>query len=101
MEKIKDFQELNLNDKSIDLLSKAITQYAFRSGPIEDMHANNQLSQDDMMQLNKYMVNKIAGLLLMISKNEWSKIDMIMGFYANLASDWDSAEPDIKDFSIF
>ncbi len=42
MDKIKDFQELTLNEKSIDLLSKAITEYAFRSGPIEDMHANNQ-----------------------------------------------------------
>jgi len=101
MDKIKAFQELTLNEKSIDLLSKAITEYAFRSGPIEDMHANNQLSQDDMMQLNKYMVNKIAGLLSMISQNEWSKIDKTMGFYARLASDWDQAEPDTKDFNIW
>lgn len=100
MRKIKDFQELNLNKSTISLLSKAITEYAFRSGPIEDMHANNQLSQDDMMKLNKYMVNKMAGLLLMASKNEWLKIGKVMGFYATLASGWDIAEPDTKDFDI-
>ncbi len=100
MDKIKDFQELTLDEKSIDLLSKALTEYAFRSGPIEDMHANNQLSQDDMMQLNKYMVNKMAGLLSMIAQKEWLKIDKVMGFYARLASEWDTAEPDTKDFYI-
>ena len=50
------------------------------------------------MALNKYMVNKIAGLLLMLSKGEWNKINKTLGFYLSLASGWDKAEPDISDF---
>lgn len=57
-------KELNDNSKqrilqnfNIDLFAKVITHYAFRNGPVEDMHANNQLSQDDMKTLNKFMVN--------------------------------------------
>ena len=37
-----------------------MTHYAFRNGPVEDMHANGQLSQQDMKTLNKYMVNRIC-----------------------------------------
>ena len=33
-----------LDFETIDTLSKAITQFAFRSGPVEDMEARNKLS---------------------------------------------------------
>lgn len=97
---LESIQRIFLNEQCIDTFSKAITEYAFRSGPIEDMHANNQLSQEDMMTLNKYMVNKIAGLLLMLSKSEWNKINKALGFYFSLASGWDKAEPDTSDFML-
>lgn len=98
---LESIQRIFLNEQCIDMFSKAITEYAFRSGPIEDMHANNQLSQEDMMALNKYMVNKIAGLLLMLSKSEWDKINKTLGFYLSLASGWDKAEPDTSDFMCY
>ena len=31
-----------LDFETIDMLSKAITQFAFRSGPVEDMHATQE-----------------------------------------------------------
>ncbi len=34
-----------LDLKTIDMLSKGITQYAFRSGPIEKMHAKYKFTQ--------------------------------------------------------
>lgn len=86
------------NKRIIDKVAKGITYYAFRSGPIEDMHANRQLSQDDMMQLNKYTVNKIAGLLLMLKKEEWARVDRILTFCAKYALEWDPAEPDTETF---
>ena len=33
-----------LDSETIDMLSKGITQYAFRSGPVEEMHARNKTS---------------------------------------------------------
>jgi hypothetical protein len=29
--------------------------FAFRNGPVEDIHANNRLSESDMKTLNKYI----------------------------------------------
>ena len=55
-----------LDFETIDMLSKGITQYAFRNGPIEEMHASNKLTQKDMKTLNKYMTNRITELLIVI-----------------------------------
>ena len=56
-----DSRERLLRRENIDAISKAITHFIFRNGPVEDMHTNNQLSEKDMKTLNKYMVNRIAG----------------------------------------
>ncbi len=87
-----------LNEETIDSISKAVTQYAFRSGPVEEMHARNKLTQKDMKALNKYMVNRIAGLLTAISKGDIANVLKVLTFYASLSSDWDSCKPDIKEF---
>jgi len=80
------------------MLSKAVTQFAFRSGPVEDMHARNKLTQKDMKALNKYMINRIAGLLTTISKGDIANVLKLLTFYASLSSDWDSCKPDTKEF---
>lgn len=87
-----------LNEETIDSISKAITQYAFRSGPIEEMHSNNQLSQKDMKKLNEYMTNRIAGLLTVLSNGDYDNVVKVLSFYATLSSDWDKVEPDIEEF---
>jgi hypothetical protein len=87
-----------LDFETIDMLSKAITQFAFRSGPVEDMHARNKLTQNDMKALNKYMVNRIAGLLTTISKGDIANILKVLTFYVSLSSHWDSCKPDTKEF---
>ena len=56
--------------ETIDMLSKAITQFAFRSRPIEEMPSRGKLTQKDMKTLNKYIINRIAGLLTAISKGD-------------------------------
>jgi len=90
--------KFTLNEETIDTISKAITQYAFRSGPIEEMHSNNQLSQKDMKKLNEYMTNRIAGLLTVLSNGDFDNVVKVLSFYATLSSDWDKVEPDIEEF---
>ena len=80
------------------MLSKGITQYAFRSGLIEEMQAKNKLTQKDMETLNKDMVNRIAGLLTVISNGDIDKALKVLTFYASLSSDWDKVKPDIEEF---
>ena len=87
-----------LDFETIDMLSKAITQFTFRSGPIEEMHSMGKLTQKDMKTLNKYMVNRIAGLLTTISKGDIANILKVLTFYVSLSSDWDSCKPDTKEF---
>ena len=41
-----------LDFETIDMLSKGITQYAFRSEPVEKMHSKGKLTQKDMKTLN-------------------------------------------------
>lgn len=56
--------------ENIDWISKTLIHYLFRNGPVEDMQTNKQLSQNDMKTLNKYMVNKLAGLLKLIGDGD-------------------------------
>ena len=80
------------------MLSKGITQYAFRSGPVEEMHAENKLTQNDMEILNKFMTNRIAGLLQTIFNGDVAKALKVLTFYASLSSAWDSIKPDTEEF---
>ena len=87
-----------LNFETIDMLSKGITQYAFSSGPVEEMHASNKLTQNDMKTLNKFMINRIAGLLQTIFNGDVANALKVLAFYASLSFDWNKANPDIEEF---
>lgn len=85
------------NNFDIDKFSKIITHYAFRNGPVEDMHSEGKLSENDMMVLNKYMVNRTAGILQLIKDKQWFKLVGLMNLYGIYGADWDKAEPDTKE----
>ena len=70
-----------LNKKNIDTIAIALTHYLFRNGPVEDMHSSGKLSQNDMKTLNKFMVNRIAGLLQTINREEWLKLELLLNYY--------------------
>ena len=74
-------KERLLNKDNIDTISVALTHYLFKNGPVEDMHSEGKLSQEDMKTLNKFMVNRIAGLLQIINKEEWLKIELLLDYY--------------------
>ncbi|MCG7406523.1 hypothetical protein MH117_03770 [Paenibacillus sp. ACRRX] len=96
-EKYKD--TLMVSD-NLTVISKAITHFAFRNGPIEEMHAGpkNQLSQEDMKTLNKFMVNKIAYVFELIIENRWIELDFLIRHTDMMyGQDWDNAEPDAGD----
>ncbi|HML35947.1 MAG TPA: hypothetical protein PKA19_00785 [Bacillota bacterium] len=89
-----------VNQTDVDTLSKAVTHYIFRNGPVEDIHANGQLFEDDMKILNKFMVNRIAGLLEELRKGNWLKVQLALGYYEMYGSNWDAAEPDTKELDL-
>ena len=90
----------NLDFKTINMLSKGITQFVIRSGPVEEMHAENKLTQNDMEILNKFMTNRIAGLLQTIFNGDVANALKVLTFYASLSFDWDSVKPDTEEFCL-
>lgn len=74
-------KERLLDEKNIDIISIALTRYLFRNGPVEDMHRDGKLSQNDMKTLNKFMVNRFAGLLQTVDKGEWIKLELLLNYY--------------------
>lgn len=78
---------IKLDFEIIDMLSKWITQFTFWSGPVEEMHSKNKLTQKDMETLNKYMTNRIAGLLQTVFNGDITKALKVLSFYASLSTD--------------
>ncbi len=90
-------KERLLKEDNIDIISIALTHYLFRNGPIEDMHSDGKLSQEDMKILNKFMVNRIAGLLKTINNGEWLKLELLLNCYSLFGKDWDKPIPDTDE----
>lgn len=90
-------RERLVKEENVDWIAKAITHYIFRNGPVEDMHANNQLSQEDMKTLNKYMVNRLAGLLKLAMDGQWLKIELMLDVLREYGNNWEKAECDVEE----
>lgn len=93
---IKSKEKLIQQLDNVDDLAKAITYFVFRDGPIEDIHTNGLITDEDMKKLNKYMVNQLALLFDLIKTKEWLKLDILLEFYKFFGTDWDKAEPDFS-----
>jgi hypothetical protein len=99
MSPFNDLAKRTLLEKpDVDMLAKAITQYAFRSGVVENMHGAGKLSDADMKELNVFFSNRIAGILVKALAGEWLQLLLLFDFYMTLAIDWDAVEPDVGEF---
>lgn len=84
---------VNILEKySLEDISCALSHYCFRNGPIEDMHVEGKLSQDDMKELNKYCNDKIFTFLTMMKNNEIGKLLGIINHGIECGQKWDNAE---------
>jgi hypothetical protein len=89
-----------LKSENIDSVAKSLTHHIFRNGPVEDMHAAGQLSEADMKTLNKYMVNRITGVLLAVYEKKWLQLELLHEFLKGFGEQWDPAEPDMEDLDL-
>ncbi|MBD8034853.1 hypothetical protein [Solibacillus merdavium] len=105
-------EEFDLEESVFDL-SRKIVHFIFRNGIIEDMHAGkfgydeflkipentppeaiSQLSNIDMMALNKYMMDRVGYILHLIQNAEYTKLHYILDQEKYNGDDWD--RPDIE-----
>lgn len=83
------------NLENLTSISKAITHFAFRNGPVEDMHAEGKLTQNDMMTLNKFMINRIAYIFSLIISQKWAEFELLVEMTNHwYGHNWDDAIPD-------
>ena len=75
-------------------VAKRLAAYAFRNGPVEDMHANGQLSDEDMKTLNKYMVDRLAEYLYLSYQERHRDAALLMYFPGLCCEEWDDANLD-------
>lgn len=85
-------KEYFCNKDNINEISRVITHYIFRLGPIEKMHADGGLSQEDMKILNKFMMNRIGTILKIALDGEWTKLLIMVEYLKKYGSDWDCVE---------
>jgi hypothetical protein len=80
----------------IDTIAKAVTHFAFRNGPIEDMHADNNknLTDQDMKVLNKFVHNRLAYVFELIMQERWAEFAFLVESQKYFGSSWDKSEPD-------
>ncbi len=104
--KNKDTDYNDLNNKAlerimiienIDLISKALTNFAFRSGPVEDIHSNNQLTQANMKTLNKFMVKRLSYVIQLLIESRGIEFYYLIRSNSIFTTGWDVAEEDGGD----
>jgi len=92
-----DIKEITLTNENISKISKAVVHFAFRHGPIEDMHTDTKknITDENMKKLNKYMVNRIAYLFTLVLEDRWMEFNFLVEQSDSMFGDnWDEAIPD-------
>lgn len=81
------------NEKGKHKLCRGIAHYIFRNGPVEDMHADGKLSDDDMKVLNKFMINRLGKLYDLFIKNKLNiEVLYSLCISENYGIQWDDFE---------
>lgn len=95
-DKIENVFEIN---DSIHRISNMITHFAFRNGPIEKLHGNGLINDEEMYELNKYMMNKIATIIHLLKEDKHKELITMVFSYDMFGTNWDEAIPCEKTLS--
>ncbi len=75
--------KLKDNDKYVNLVSNSLTNYLYNNSPIKDIKQKYKISTKEIKELEEYMASRIAGLLLLYSTKDTSRINDIVNKYGN------------------
>lgn len=83
---MKVWKKISLENsiKEVDIVSKALTNYIYSSKTLSDIISKYNISDEDIENLNKYTMDRVAGLLLLyISKNNKRINDIVNKYNTN------------------
>lgn len=83
-------------------LVNAIVHYLFRTGPIESLHLQGKVNNDDMKKIMKFAANRLAGMLhelqYCMQNNDFSIIEHTLEPHARATQLWEEPEADFSEF---
>lgn len=60
-------------------IAKASSYFAFKNGPIKELHASGKISEEEMNKLQEYMQNHLAYLYtVLLEEHNLKKFDLII-----------------------
>ncbi len=80
---MKIWTKVHLKDKdrSVNLISKSLTNYLYGYGPIDDIAKKYNISREDRKMLDQYTANRIAGVLMLYLAGDTRRINDIVNRY--------------------
>lgn len=73
--------QLQEKDRDVEVISKALTNYLYAVGPIDDITKKYNISEEDRKAHDQYTANRIAGLLMLYLAEDTSRINDIANKY--------------------
>lgn len=85
-------------DRSVELISKALTNYLYGYGPIDEITKKYNISREDRQALDQYTANRIAGILMLYLAGDTRRINDIVNRYNLDSSLVKSILPEIEGY---
>lgn len=96
---MKKWSKIKIKDENKDvlILSKALTNYLYGYGPILDITRKYNISMEDRAILDKFMADRISGLLMLYLSKNYERINDIANKY-NIDSNIKNITPEIEAY---
>ena len=90
--KIKD------RNKDIEKISKSLTNYLYKYGPIQEITRKHRLTQEELLKLEEYTANRIAGILMLYLAKDIRRINDIVNKYNFDKDEYLNIIPEIEGY---
>ena len=96
---MKVWRNIKIKDQNKDvlILSKCLTNYLYKYGPVQDIYRKYNINSKDRAILDKYTSDRIAGLVMLYISKNYDRINDIANKY-NLDDNINSITPEIEAY---
>lgn len=70
-------------DKKIDMIVKSYVNYIYQNSPVNELVNKYHIEPSDMVRLNQYLADRIAGLALLNLADDKERLNDIIIKYSN------------------
>jgi hypothetical protein len=97
---MKIWKKVTIKDqnKQVNLIARSLTNYLYGYGPIRDITRKYKITPEERLQLDKYMMNRIAGLLMLYLSKDYNRINDIANKYNYETFELEDIKPEIEGY---